>query len=284
MCNPKRLNSKVHQFDGFSFYNCLEEPKYYGEHAHEEIQITLLQANAKAWIKYQSSAVKQYTKQITAGKSFLVSSNQPHSLDWQQTAEMTLFYLHPSFFTNAIGDFIGNNLEIDERFSLVDDTLIREVGVILRYLCSSNGDIERLYAENLANLLAVHLLKNYSNYKVRVSHGLKRLPLKKLDIVFEYIEANLAQKITLSDLAAIAGVGKFYFCRLFKSSTNMTPYNYVLQQRIERAKSLLSHSNLAIAEIALECGFSNQSHLAKHFRTMVGTSPMVYRQCNDLFA
>lgn len=282
VCNPKSLNRKVHQFDGFSFYNCLEKPNYYEEHTHEEIQITLPQANAKAWMKCRSSSAKQCTKLIEAGQSYLVSSNQPHALDWQQTAEMTLFYIHPNFFVNAIGEFIGNDLEIDKRFSLVDDTLIREVGIILRHLCSSNKDIERLYAESLANLLAVHLLKNYLNCKVGVSDNFNRLATKKLNIVFEYIEANLAQKITLSDLAAIVGVGKFYFCRLFKGSTNLTPYNYVLQQRVKRAKKLLKNSELPICDIAIECGFSNQSHLAKHFRNTVGTTPKMYRQSDKM--
>ena len=279
VCNPEWLNRKVHQFDGFSFYSCLEKPNYYEEHTHEEIQITLLQANARASIRCRSHT-KQDIKLIKTGQSYLVSSNQPHALDWQQTGEMTLFYLHPDFFANAIGEFIGSDLEIDQRFSLVNDTLIREVGIILRHLSSSSQGIERLYAESLANLLAVHLLKNYLDYKVGVSQNLNKLAPKKLNIVLEYIEANLAQKITLSDLAAIIGVGKFYFCRLFKGSTNLTPYNYVLQQRVKLAKKLLKSSVLPICDIALECGFSNQSHLAKHFRNAVGTTPKMYRQCD----
>ena len=208
VCNPKWLNKKVHQFDGFSFYNCLEKPNYFEEHTHEEIQITLPQANARACMSSSFSA-RRYTKLVEADRSYLVSSNQSHALDWQQTGEMTLFYFHPNFFVNAIGEFIGNNLEIDKRFSLVDDTLIREVGVILRHLSSSDKDIERLYAESLANLLAVHLLKNYLNCKVEISHNLNKLAPKKLNTVFEYIEANLAQKITLSDLAAIGSIPLF---------------------------------------------------------------------------
>ncbi len=282
MCNPKWLNKKVHQFDGFSFYNCLEKPNYYQEHTHEEIQITLPQANAKAWMKCRSDSAKQYTQLIEAGQSYLVSPNQPHALDWQQTGEMTLFYIHPNFFVNATGEFIGDYPEIDKRFSLVDDPLIREVGVILGHLSSSGKDIERLYAESLANLLAVHLLRNYLNCKVKVSDNFDRLAPRKLNTVFEYIEVNLAQKITLSDLAAIVGVGRFYFCRLFKGSTNLSPYNYVLQQRVKRAKKLLKDSELPICDVALECGFSSQSHLAKHFRNTVGTTPKMYRQSDKM--
>ena len=279
MCNTQKLSSEVYQFDGFSFYNSLEQPNYWLDHGHEEIQITLPQANSQAWIKCQSLSNRQSFRQVESGQAFLVSQNQSHQLEWRKPAELTLFYLHPSFFARAINDSIENNhLEICDRHSLVDDTLIREVGVIFRYLRSSEIPVERLYVENLANLLAVHLLKKYLNYNVK-SQSYKKLSQQKLKRILEYIEINLDQKITLSDLAEIAGVGKFYFCRLFKSTVNLTPYQYVLQQRVERAKRLLKYSNLPICDVSLECGFSSQSHLTKHFRNMVKVSPMNYRKC-----
>ena len=239
MCNTQKLSNKVHHFDGFSFSNSLELPNYWSEHGHQEVQITLPQANAKAWINCQSSTAKQSIEQIKVGQSFLISSNQPHSLEWQQKAELTLVYLHPSFFASAIGNVVENShLEVNDRFSLVDDVLIQQIGAIFSHLCAVDLAEERMYVENLANLLAVHLLKKYLNYDLKIFHSEKKLSSKKLNLVFEYIEANLNSKITLSDLAVITDIGKFYFCRLFKSSTNTTPYKYILQQRVERAKNV----------------------------------------------
>lgn len=293
VCDTKKLSNKVYQFDGFSFYSSLEPANYWSVHGHEETQITLPQSRAQAWIKYQSLEGKQYSKKIEPGNAFIVSPNQSHQLDWRNSANLTLFYLHPRFFSNAIDDSIEeNNLEIysckttnkldntNSRYgsALVDDLLIKEVGVIFRYLCTSGSIIEKLYAENLANLLAVHLLKNYLNYELKIPSLVRGLSQKKLNRVLEYIETNLDRKITLSDLAGITGVGKFYFCRLFKYSLNLSPYQYVLQQRIKRAKKLLKYSDLPICDIALECGFSSQSHLTKHFRTQVRISPMSYRK------
>ena len=281
MCDTKQLSSKVYQFDGFSFYNSLERANYWQDHGHEEIQITLPQSNAKAWMQCQTSGGRQLSRQIKTGQAFLVSPNQSHRLEWQHEAELTLFYLHPRFFVAAIDDSIeSDRWEIGDRSSLVEDTLIQEVGVIFRYLCSLGTAIEKLYIENLANLLAVHLLKHYLNYQLKIPSFERGLSPRKLKYVLEYIEANLDRKITLSDLASIAGVGKFYFCRLFKTSLNLTPYQYVLQQRIERAKKLLQYSNIPICNVALDCGFSSQSHLAKHFRNMVKASPMNYRRSN----
>lgn len=279
MCDTKQLSQEIYQFDGFGFYNALEQPNCWQNHGHEEIQITLPLSNANAWMKYQSSTGKTRNRQIKLGQTFLVSQHQFHQLNWQNTAELTLFYLHPRFICTAIDDSIENNhFEVGDRFSLVSDTLIHEVGVIFRYLCSKGMAAEKLYLESLANLLAVHLLKNYLNHKLKVPSLERGLSPKKLDLVLQYIEANLDRKITLSELANIAGVGKFYFCRLFKSSLGLTPYQYVIQQRVARAKKLLTRSNIPICDIALDCGFSSQSHLAKHFRSMVKASPMSYRK------
>ena len=282
MCDTKQLSQEVYQFDGFAFYNALEQPNYWQNHGHEEIQITLPQANANAWIQCQSSTGKTRQQQIKLGQAFLVSQHQFHQLKWQNPAELTLFYLHPRFFNTAVDDSIENNhFEVSDRFTLVNDTLIQEVGVIFRYLCSKGVAADKLYLESLANLLAVHLLKNYLNHELKVPSLERRLSPKKLDLVLQYIEANLERKITLSELANVAGIGKFYFCRLFKSSLGLTPYQYVIQQRVARAKKLLTYSDIPICDIALDCGFSSQSHLAKHFRSMVKASPMNYRKSSN---
>ena len=279
MCDTKQLSADVYQFDGFGFYHALEQPNKWRDHAHEEIQITLPQAGAKAWIQHESDTGKKYNRQIEVGQASLLSPHQFHQLNWQSTAELTLFYLHPLFFCTAIDDSIENNrFIVRDRFSAIDDKLILEVGVIFRYLCSKGIAAEKLYLENLANLLAVHLLKNYFNYQLKVPSSERGLSPRKLDLVLQYIEANLDRKITLSKLATVAGVGKFYFCRLFKSSLGLTPYQYVIQQRVARAKKLLIYSDSPICNIALDCGFSSQSHLAKHFRSAIDTSPMNYRR------
>ena len=281
MCIIEKLNSKVCRFDGFSFYSSIEHPNYWQKHDHQEIQITIPQTNALAWIDIESSATKQSKRQIEPNRSCIIYPNRPHALEWQQTAGLTLFYLHPEFFASVIGNSIKEtNLTNHGCFSPAKDTLILEIASIFYSLCySKQMGIERLYLENLASLLAVHLLKNYLNYEL-VCDRSKKLSSKKLKAVFEYIETNLERKITLAELATIAGVGKYYFCRLFKNSINTTPYSYVLHRRIERAKRLLKDYDLPICDIALECGFSNQSHLTKHFRSILGTSPMKYRQNN----
>lgn len=272
-----KSNNKVYQFNDFSFYSSLEQPNNWGNRSHQEMQIILPQTNARAWITCPSS--KTRPRQIKVGQSFLVAPYQEYNLDWQQKAKLTLFSFHPKFFANTLNDsLVDRHLEINEEFSLVDDALIFNIGNIFNHLCSSNLYLEELYVESLGNLLALHLLGKYLRFEAKNKNTQNRLSPQKLTLVLEYIEANLDSKITLFDLAEICNVCKFYFCRLFKNSTNTTPYKYILRQRIERAKLLLQSSNLSVSDISYECGFSSQSHLCKHFCRMLKTTPTRYRQ------
>ncbi|MDZ8106449.1 MAG: response regulator transcription factor [Nostoc sp. DedQUE12a] len=107
--------------------------------------------------------------------------------------------------------------------------------------------------------------------------GAGGLPPTKLRTILCYIQDNLTQELTLERLANEVSMTSDYFARLFKLSTGKSVHQYVIHQRVERAKHLLRQSNLTIAEIALECGFANPSHLALHFKRIVGVTPKQFR-------
>jgi len=103
------------------------------------------------------------------------------------------------------------------------------------------------------------------------------LPPARAQKICEYINSNLDKNISLESLAAIAGLSMHHFARAFKQTIGMPPHCYVLQRRIEHAQQMLRNTQLPLSEIALSAGFSDQSHLARHFRRMTGTSPSVVR-------
>jgi AraC-like DNA-binding protein len=103
------------------------------------------------------------------------------------------------------------------------------------------------------------------------------LPGYKLRRVMEFIEANIDQPLPLDDLAASAAVSPFHFHRQFKRSTGITPHRYILQVRMERAKALLSGSDLPLAEVAARVGFADQSHFTSTFRKTTSMTPRSYR-------
>jgi AraC family transcriptional regulator len=84
--------------------------------------------------------------------------------------------------------------------------------------------------------------------------------------------------VTLRSLAETAGLSPYHFARQFKQSTGLAPRQYVIHRRVERAKSMLVHSNRSISDVAVEVGFCDQSHFAAHFRRVYGLSPKAFLQ------
>jgi AraC-like DNA-binding protein len=95
--------------------------------------------------------------------------------------------------------------------------------------------------------------------------------------ICQYINSNLDQNISLEALAEMAGLSTHHFARAFKQTVGLPPHGYVLQRRIEHAQKMLRNTDLPMSEIALSAGFSDQSHLARHFRRITGMSPSVVR-------
>ena len=100
----------------------------------------------------------------------------------------------------------------------------------------------------------------------------------KLKRVLDFVEAHLDAHIGLDDLAAAAGLSANHFLRVFKLATGETPYHYLRSRRIERARELLAHDSMPLAELALECGFANQAHFTAAFSREIGISPGRYRR------
>jgi transcriptional regulator of acetoin/glycerol metabolism len=95
--------------------------------------------------------------------------------------------------------------------------------------------------------------------------------------VQEHVEVHLSESMDLAELAGVAGLSVYYFARAFKQSMGVTPHHYLVHRRIERAQEMLASSELPLSEIALAAGFSDQSHLARHFRQMLGMTPGQFR-------
>lgn len=104
------------------------------------------------------------------------------------------------------------------------------------------------------------------------------LPSWKLNRVLDYVDANLASDIRLADLASVAGLSIFHFARVFKLAVGLSPYEFVHNRRLERSRVLLTDDSLEIAQLALACGFSSQSHFTAAFTKAVGVSPGKFRR------
>jgi AraC-like DNA-binding protein len=96
--------------------------------------------------------------------------------------------------------------------------------------------------------------------------------------VQEYVNAHLDEALSLADLAAVAGLSRMYFAGQFRAATGYRPHDYLLYQRVESAKSILSTTDIPLAEVALSVGFQAQAHFSTVFKRLTGQSPARWRR------
>lgn len=141
------------------------------------------------------------------------------------------------------------------------------------------------YIDSLLSTFADYYIQNYSNYADHANansnfHPKSRISTEEIEQVKKLVLEDLSEKITIDDLSAEIGMSKFHFLREFKKMTGETPYQFVLAIKLEKAKELLNQSDQSITEIALDLGFSDQSHFTKAFSTKYGISPKRYKSNN----
>lgn len=170
-----------------------------------------------------------------------------------------------------------SKIEIIPQFAVFD----RFLAQLALGLCEAARDPQLsspIYVDHLAGAFAARLVKEHSAARLNAPPATKGLSARQLRSVNEYIDANIQTSLALRDLAEVANLSSNHFARLFKKSTGFTPYQYVLKRRVDRAQSLLSRSTLSIAQIAVDSGFGDQTHLTRAFRQLTGVTPASYRK------
>ena len=193
----------------------------------------------------------------------MTPATAPVSVQLKDASELFCLYLDPAFMRKIAAEVVNvDSFELVPQFKL-NDPLIYQIGLALKANLESQGVCDRLYIESMATAISAHLLQFYSVQKPKIKSYSDGLPAIRLRQVVEYINEHSAQNLRLMSMAKIVQLSPFYFSRLFKQSTGLTPHQYLLKCRIEKAKQLLRTSNLSIAAIATEIGFADQSHFTR---------------------
>lgn len=130
----------------------------------------------------------------------------------------------------------------------------------------------------LAGVLRLAIQARHEDMKATNDNSPAALAPFRLRQAKQYLDENLCNQIRLEDVAACAGLSASHFCRQFKRATGKSPIRYVLDKRIERAKHLILDTDTPLASVALEVGFSSQSHFTVIFRKLAGVPPRRFRE------
>jgi AraC family transcriptional regulator len=215
-------------------------------------------------------------EQVVTEQVIVVPAGVTHQVQWDQSAEFLILTLKPHVLRQVAYEAISpDQVDLVPELPRVD-ALVQQLGLALRSELELNRGRDHLYVESLVTCLAVHLLKTYAAVPPRFP-AVGPLPPSTLALVTGYIQDHLDQALRLADLAALVGLSACYFASLFKQSTGTSPHQFIVQCRLRRSQRLLKRSDATIADIAIQCGFSSQSHLTRMFRKHLGTTPRAYR-------
>jgi AraC family transcriptional regulator len=216
-------------------------------------------------------------ERVVEGDIVITPAQVGHRSCWNAEHDFIVIAIASDVFARAVDESAEpSNVELVPHFA-TSDGLVLQIGLALKGVLENNPQGSRLYAETMANALAVHLLQHYSARQPILRNyngGLSRHQLRQ---VIDYINGHLDRDLGLAELAKIVQMSPHYFTRLFKQSTGLTPHQYVIHRRVERAKELLLNGELTIAEVAYSVGFANQSHLNRHLKRRLGVTPRYIR-------
>jgi AraC-like DNA-binding protein len=142
-----------------------------------------------------------------------------------------------------------------------------------RSLVEAGDNCHRLYVESVCKAIVMRAMMRQE--RPRPSGGLPKWRMKRLQ---QHLATHISGSISLGDMAAAAGLSKMHFAAQFRAATGFRPHEYLLFQRIERAKAAMTNSELSLAEIALSVGFQAQAHFSTVFKRFTGKSPGQWKQ------
>lgn len=210
---------------------------------------------------------------VVGGDIVIQPANIGQKCAWDASGDFIILGIEARTFARAIDESREpEQVRLTPHFA-TPDPLVFQIGLAIKDALQNNPSGSRLYVESMVNALSVHLLQHYSVRKPIIKQYINGLSKRQLNQVVEYIKSNLEQDLGLNELANLLHMSPHYFCHLFKQSTGITPHQYVIRTRVNRAKELLLSGKYSIAQVALMVGFANQSHLNRHFKKLVGVTP-----------
>lgn len=192
--------------------------------------------------------------------------------------EAFVLYLDKSLLQTVSESMFGSSkLELQNIYSELTPNMKHIMNTFIKESSDSQPGSE-LLLQSLSIHAAVNLLRE----------GRHNLSLRSLDIqeysnkknmkkAIEYLKENYNQRITLEDLAHEMNYSPYHFLRIFKSNTGITPFEYLLNIKIDNAKTLLKHTNYSITQVCDLCGFSSNSYFTQAFKRKVGVVPSQYK-------
>jgi AraC family transcriptional regulator len=219
------------------------------------------------------------SKVLQPGEFCLQSHGEINLPRWHDTFKFLAIAIDPTFIEQSFQDTgLQEAIRFQEQRAGFDPA-IAYFARQFKAEIESGSYCGALYGESLALSFSLYLIEQHCDRSQHISRPRGRLSSLQLRETIELIHANLSEELCLAHLAASLNLSTFHFARLFKNTLGLSPHQYVLQNRVERAKKLMAISRgSTLTDIALQVGFYDQTHFGKAFKRVVGVSPKAFSQ------
>jgi AraC family transcriptional regulator len=219
----------------------------------------------------------QRSEDVSAGTVAICELDHSRQFEMKNGADFGIVLMSDQVMEQAGHETRSMHLELQPHDMLQDSTLRRLMNILL---CEKQTGFSSglFFLDSVATTLASYLLRHYSVAPATLENSTGGLAPSVLRRCVDFIQTHLEGNLRLSDLAREANISTSHLIRSFRQSTGKTPYQYLLQQRIERAQSLMHNQRAPLTEVALASGFADQHHLARVFRRITGVTPSSYRR------
>jgi AraC family transcriptional regulator len=213
-----------------------------------------------------------YDGVMPAGMLQVTGPSQQVKAEFQAPCDFIHFYVLNDYLRERQDAALSGSAQSMRDLSdlTVRDPLAEQLG---RTLIEGRNAGDRHYAESVGQTVVMRLA-GLQPSKSKVS-ALSKWRLKRVQ---EYVDAHIDEALHLPDLAAAAGLSRMHFAAQFRAATGYRPHEYLLHQRVERAKAMLSSLDTPLVEVALSVGFRAQAHFSTVFKRLTGETPGRWRR------
>jgi AraC family transcriptional regulator len=218
------------------------------------------------------------THDFTDNSIYIRDQSEPYKADLGGPFDFVLFEISPASLIK-----IADDAEIQGVTSLSAETASKDIVLanLARALIPAlekPDEANALFVEQMTTAIGTYLVQRYGGRPTVASDRSGSLSRAHEDLAKSLLLENLDGNVSISEVAQMCNLSRGYFIRAFRETTGMTPYQWVLRERINRARDLLRTSNAPLAEVAITCGFADQSHFTRVFAGIVGTTPGNWRR------
>ncbi|MEO1038429.1 MAG: AraC family transcriptional regulator [Pseudomonadota bacterium] len=199
---------------------------------------------------------------------------------WHERSQCIVITCEPVKLERFAGSELGLTLteaQLRDEPQFVDADLAEAARGLVSAIRTGGAASAVLY-ESLARVFLVKLIQKYGLEREDEYAFTRSFTARHYKAVLDLVRERFSERITLDDMAAIAGLSPYHFARLFRTTIGEPPYQFVRRYRVEQAERLLAEPAMSMVEIALACGFSDQAHLSRTFKAITGRTPSQFRE------